>query len=364
MLYPINPPSCSPALGWAVQLQCDLITALCDPNTTPTMVTPQWVRVLRPNPPEIADWLERFAGRTFEKVKLIDAMEHIASLNGPDKILILDHFNNNHQFTNAFIPGFNAPAITDISTIINIETQSALKTILKAFYGNGLAHKNGFPVNSNGNPGRCTDRKIFVDTFVRDNKINVCPLCDGDLNGPEVDHWLPESKYPALSCHPKNLVPICHDCNSPGNKHHKAPLSAGHKQPFEEWFHPYERPAAGQFSVEISDGKSVRLANANTLQQARLDNLDSLINLSNRWSNVYQQQKEDYLRMLAGKVRRGNIAVNAVSLLRTIQNWIDEVVDTRFDKRHSLIKLHILNSVNNTNSPDFTAWLQRMDDAL
>src|SRR5205807_9918270 len=28
------------------------------------------------------------------------------------------------------------------------------------------------------------------------------------------DHFLPKSLYPHLACHPYNLIPICHTCNS------------------------------------------------------------------------------------------------------------------------------------------------------
>jgi hypothetical protein len=364
MLYPINPPSCSPALDWAVQLQTDLITALCDANTTPAMVTPQWVRALRPNPQKIGTWLERFAAQTFEKKKLMDAMLDIARLDDNAKARVLNYVANNYCFTDAFVPGRNPPATNDVSVVGTEVTQSALKTILNAFYGLGLADKKGFPVDANGCSGHCTTRSLFVGMFKNENNIEVCPLCEGDLNGAEVDHWLPASKYPALSCNPRNLVPICHDCNSRANKRDKPPLSAGQARPFDDWFHPYERPAAGQFSIEILGGKSVQLTNADTLQQTRLNNLDNLINLSRRWSDVYQQQKEDYLRKLVGKVRRGHITADAAALLKTVGEWIAEIADTRFDRRYSLIKLRILQAVQNVGSPDFNAWLQHMNDAV
>jgi hypothetical protein len=362
MLYPINPPSCSPALDWAVQLQRDLITALCDTNTTPDMVTPQWVRALRPDPPEIADWLEALAGRSFQKVNFIDAMKLIAGLDDANKRTVLSYYTNNHLFTQAFAPGQDPPATIDITSAGDKSVQTAIKTLFVGFYVIGFGEK-GFPVVAVGGTLDFSNRKMFVGLFKDENQMTVCPLCDGDFNGPEIDHWLPEGKYPALSCHPRNLVPICHDCNKPGCKHEKPPLTPGAPRPFDDWFHPYERPAVGHFSIDISNGKSVRLVGTDIEQQKRIDNLDALINLSRRWSDAYQRQKADYLSKLAGKVRNKRIPVEPAALLDTVQEWIEELDDTRFDRRYSLIKMKILGAVMDPGSATFSAWLQHMDDA-
>ncbi|OPX97215.1 MAG: hypothetical protein A4E58_01486 [Syntrophorhabdus sp. PtaB.Bin006] len=360
MLYPINPPSCSPALDWAVQLQRDLIAKLCDPNTTRAMVTPQWVRALRANPQEIADWLEGFAGRKFEGVQVIDAMKYIANLNTDEKMAALNYFSNNHRFTDEFVLGSTVSPTVDVSIVGNPQIQSALKTILVAFYKNGLLYLDGFPIDGNGNPGQCTNRNVFVDAFKKDNNINVCPLCDGDLNGPEVDHWLPESKYPALSCHPKNLVPICHDCNSPANKHDKVPLTAGHAQPFEEWFHPYERTANGQMNLEIRDGRNVYFASDDPLIQKRFENLDWLINLAKRWSNIYQREKGLYIKTLRGQIARGKLRPEPDAVLEKIQEWKEGVEDRGIEDSYSIIKSKILEMISNPESADFKALLQEI----
>lgn len=64
----------------------------------------------------------------------------------------------------------------------------------------------------------------FLREFVNANlQIHICPTCDesdyrahlssGILS--EKDHYLPKSRYPHLSCHPLNLLPICPYCNRP-----------------------------------------------------------------------------------------------------------------------------------------------------
>ncbi len=45
-------------------------------------------------------------------------------------------------------------------------------------------------------------------------RLGVCPACDFSATRTQVDHYLPISLYPHLSCHPFNLVPVCSECNS------------------------------------------------------------------------------------------------------------------------------------------------------
>ncbi len=66
-------------------------------------------------------------------------------------------------------------------------------------------------------------KKYYEDFFIKSNinkKLN-CPFCgiqplatSDDKHRPPFDHYLLESKYPFVSLLRKNLVPMCHDCNS------------------------------------------------------------------------------------------------------------------------------------------------------
>jgi len=52
--------------------------------------------------------------------------------------------------------------------------------------------------------------------FIREElmaDIDRCPIC-GILPVRELDHFLPRSKYKALSIYRRNLIPLCHDCNN------------------------------------------------------------------------------------------------------------------------------------------------------
>jgi hypothetical protein len=59
----------------------------------------------------------------------------------------------------------------------------------------------------------------------------LCPLC-GQREASTLDHYLPQSRHPALTVSPINLVPACSDCN-------KAKLDSQPVCPEDQTLHPY-----------------------------------------------------------------------------------------------------------------------------
>jgi hypothetical protein len=65
-------------------------------------------------------------------------------------------------------------------------------------------------------------RADFVNRFVAENNLFVCPICDASAYRNEtrsgtytsIDHFFPRSRYPHLAIHPLNLLPMCPTCNS------------------------------------------------------------------------------------------------------------------------------------------------------
>ena len=219
MLHPIKIPSCSPALEWIVQLQRDLLARLCDPAATAAIVTPQWVAAIRP---DCTAWLEKFAHRTHTEYGLISAMRTIASATQLRSRAHSPTLRPARPFPNLLMRRSN---LRQFSPVQSLEGRNNL---LPSHHTRGVLSNRaarGLPIDAPGITGRSFDRGQFVEIFEKENYGRVCPLCDGDMNGPEVDHWLPKSKYPALSCHPKNLMPVCHRCNSRECKGEQCPIT-------------------------------------------------------------------------------------------------------------------------------------------
>lgn len=358
MLHPIKVPSCAPALEWLVQLQHDLLTKLCDRATTAAMVTPEWIAAIRP---DCNTWLEKFARRSYKKSPLLASIRIIAAASPTQKQVILRYFGTSQLFAEAFDPTISAPtALSSLESLGNDPTASSLRRFLEAFYE--IALQDGLPVNASGATGRNFDRRQFVETCQQENYGRVCPFCDGDMDGPQVDHWLPKSKYPALVCHPKNLVPVCYRCNSRECKGEKVPLDMASSHPFDNWFHPYERAAHGNFTVTV-DGTHISLTNCDSVQQTRLDNFDRLVKLTQRWWEEYKSQADRYLKQLADKVRRKRIKPTTDEVLDIISEWLAEIVAENTKMPHSIIRRVVLERVRTADSPDFDSWLQHAQEA-
>jgi len=89
---------------------------------------------------------------------------------------------------------------------------------MKALYKGTLSRKGSGP------------RRIY-DEIKAAPRNSICPLC-GQRVVSTLDHYLAQSRHPALAVTPVNLVPSCADCN-------KAKLDAQPTRASEQTLHPY-----------------------------------------------------------------------------------------------------------------------------
>lgn len=89
--------------------------------------------------------------------------------------------------------------------------------------------------------GRDFSRSMFKDNFKTENKLNVCPYCDVESisisRNSWIEHFLPKSKFPYLSCNPNNLMPSCTACNVSGTGKGE----------------DVKNPIANQYNIQIGD---------------------------------------------------------------------------------------------------------------
>lgn len=90
MLHKINLPNCTDYLNWIVQLQCNLLHALCDPDLAPADVTADWAIALRPDVD--GDWMRRLCVWSKSARSMLDRMRALAGLAIGEKQAVIAHY--------------------------------------------------------------------------------------------------------------------------------------------------------------------------------------------------------------------------------------------------------------------------------
>ncbi|MGK7932592.1 MAG: hypothetical protein AB4041_14330 [Microcystaceae cyanobacterium] len=151
---------------------------------------------------EIATWI-------FRGSKKRELLETFATGNKPDKLAwshnlhqdVVKLLYNPHGSLTPYLKDQNPPEWKQagVTFLINFY-EEYLDSLPKSFFGESQINK--------------ITKGSIRDSFDKVNTtLEVCPTCDFEAIRDEVDHYLPKSIYPHLSCHPYNLMPICGACN-------------------------------------------------------------------------------------------------------------------------------------------------------
>ncbi|MCC9606228.1 HNH endonuclease [Blastopirellula sp. JC732] len=197
--------------------------------------------------------------------------------------------------------------------------REAFATLMRTFYDRGL--KKGFVLRA----GEVSYISI-LETGLADS--GVCPLCDGKLDPRNrvIDHFFPQEGFPALTCFPDNLIPICDTCNGPRAKLAKPPYTPtiGGEVDVTDWFHPRWRTAQRQLVVRVArNGNRLELTvePTNALFAPHVDNFVQLTNVHTTWSDRLRaalRQEQDEVESELRRLRIRGIAVDRTVVQETL----------------------------------------------
>jgi hypothetical protein len=341
VLHKVNLPTHKQYLEWVVQLQSDLLHELCKATTTDADITADWVQAIRSDID--LNWVNKFCNWSIKSRSILDRMGAIASLPSDKKTKVIAHYGRNIRFVEVFDNTIASPALAkSLPDDLSDQACDAYKDFFEMFYDPIFYKSKGYSINATELNGDPFHKDVYLETYRNVNPtIKVCPLCDGDMDGAELDHWLAKKHLPELNCHPQNLIEICGACNSRTNKGEKPALDTTSANPFDQWPHPHLNPLVGQFDIQI-DNDIPRLASIEPDIQAKLDNFDSLINLSKRWSRQYRIQTKRVENKLRGHRRKHRIVFNDDTLREKLETWHDEAKDECGLKAYALLESSVL----------------------
>ena len=193
-----------------------------------------------------------------------------------------------------------------------------IKPLMVAFYEDLLA--SGFLEAIHGLPQRL-NRDDFIASFWNSNpNLNVCPACDRERSDKvdikvydDADHFLPKSKYPFLSLHPFNLFPLCIYCNR-SFKGDRDIVDNQNDAPLTNIFHPYKRAVLEKLDLKVfRDAQGVsklgEFIDIDGMPSRRMDSLNRVFRLSERWIDRLKIQKENIIDKIieeGNRLRRRN----------------------------------------------------------
>ena len=126
-------------------------------------------------------------------------------------------------------------------------------------------------------------RETFKTNFKDENGLYVCPYCDTDTisstRNSWLEHFLPKSKFPYVSCNIDNLIPSCTSCNVSGS-------GKGEK---------HTKPICNQYTTQIGDQLVFEYINDKIkIKKNRkkvIENYIELLNLRNKYQEISVQTR-------------------------------------------------------------------------
>ncbi|MBE2241054.1 MAG: hypothetical protein IAE81_24930 [Caldilineaceae bacterium] len=312
MLHTIRLPAGADHLRWVVGLQLALLKGTCQPGTTGADIDLAWITRQFPGATVSEKWLERLAKRKDDVAKskrtVLELLQVIADFPDDVKLRLENDFDSAHQFLDSFESGVfrRLPGVSQLEADGLYAAALAIRGFLESFYAPGFYDDHGYEIPALNKPATSFHRKGYlVEYLAKNQNVQVCPYCDGSLGSPELDHFYPKAEFPQLACHPLNLIPSCHECNSRENKGSKIPLDKDAADPAAAWFHPFLRSASGAFEIQFErTGNETHaiLHSDNPQTQQRLDRLTELVGLRRRWRTALSLK----IRATQNKIRKHN----------------------------------------------------------
>lgn len=311
MLHRIQLPDCVPQLEQIRQFQRDVLTLACFPQVVLPLTQDALQKSLGV---DRGDWLWRKLwkqrgnpGETSFHLALVAVIQFVQK--HPDQAqAMLDAFDHDVTFHTAL----NDHSFHFYFNGLSEEAHKVLKPFMIAFYEDLLSA--GFETAIHGQPEKL-DRDAFVESFWRANQqLEVCPACDRQRSDKvdnkvydDADHFMPKSKYPFLSLHHENLVPLCISCNR-SFKGDRDPVDDHSNAPLINIFHPYERPALDFMEVVINrDDNGVPLVafdDRDGMSSRRIESMKRVFRLHERWPDQLRYQMEVLRDEVANAGRR------------------------------------------------------------
>lgn len=200
-------------------------------------------------------------------------------------------------------------------------------------------------------------RKELLEAFFAEKEnqgLEICPACDGSYyfmrgqkkDGQEIihaflDHYLPESRYPHFACHPYNLVPVCHFCNSSVKGEKDPLLKEGVRQPLYRSALPYGAIDLGSYTyldvqvkvpgkpvtIEALRPRSDKAGPADDGLQKAIEVIGRVYDIPARWTKASNTISEALFRRIQQFLGNSSTLATALPIGFDVPNEVNNLLE-------------------------------------
>ena len=213
------------------------------------------------------------------------------------------------------------------------------------------------------------DIKVFnKNELIEWKGLEICPYCgvktiipydgpDNNTEKPQIDHYLPKSKFPFFAISYFNLFPVCTECNNFHNKGEHNPLTVDYRE--ERLMHPYEfdrnalsfegkYTGAGDmnvnnFSVDVSYGDNRHREGYNDVIAVENKYKTFRKDIKNLYNKISKQVAEKQVFQEYYGANLGDLSLNSNNFMLSVLGFEDTLDDARTTEKHKF-QIDLFNS--------------------
>lgn len=270
-----------------------------------------------------AEFKEIYDSYPWLKTKVDEIYELCKNLQPEEKQAIKEAFVTNNEIEK-LCNGETVPKyLNELPDVV----KNKMKPLLVDFYETLLARKKV--------PGTKQD---YYQKLIKENELRYCPCCglilfesEDSKNREAFDHYLPKAQYPFLSVNFKNLVPLCHKCNSDRK---------GIKDPIENKktaFYPFGDPEGHNITISIEIDKTKDLGNLHRQdlqiilngETEKIETWDRLFDIKERYNDTTRWFSKSFLNRIKRRhidYQKSNAGLTYIDSLNRL------IADYEYDK--------------------------------
>lgn len=260
----------------------------------------------------------------------IDLKQQYFELPKGSRGIFRNAFRRNIDIENLCLSKDNPITYEQLEVLTNSHITKIVKK-LDIYIYEGLKETASFKTNY------CSAMKHYRD--IRGNAHNICPFCgqehfrsvEDDFRE-DFDHYFSKAKYPFISLHHLNLIPMCKKCN----QDHKGEKNIKDKIPI---FFPFTNSINTPFINIIEIISDIQKFSINGVNTYKIENWDRVFNIKKRsylkLNSRYKHVLKDILRL------KTRLSSPELTIENLIQQQIDDLSEDIFED-DGIFKIPIL----------------------